>query len=411
MTRRKLLITTAVGLLFTGVIVLCVRTFGPQLPTKAEVTTRWNEQRGKGEFPSEIDIHWRSRPVRAIVEYSFDIRLQDVMRKFISDYRPDYASFVAIDPDTGRVLSLISYSHLDPSMNGREGLATRATFPAASVFKVVTAAAAISSADFHAGSRIPVNGRNHTLYKRQVLKEDRNRWTRFMTLREAFAKSVNSAFGKLGINTVGAAELGEYAGRFGFNRTIASEIPVETGRAEMPADTPDGQNQFELAEIASGFTRETTMSPVQGALIAAAVANAGVMMEPYVVNALHSQEGELLYQAKPAVFSQSVDAKTAEEIRILMRETIFSGTSRGSFRKAMRSTLRGVEVGGKTGSLSGEHPRGKYDWFVGYGTKGGRRIALAALTIHEEYWRVKSSVLARRALEEWFSREREASGI
>jgi hypothetical protein len=61
-----------------------------------------------------------------------------------------------------------------------------------------------------------------------------------------------------------------------------------------------------------------------------------------------------------------------------------------------------VEVGGKTGSLTGLEPRGKYDWFVGYAQHGGQKIAISALTIHGKLWRVKSSYLARRAIEQYF---------
>jgi beta-lactamase class D len=59
-------------------------------------------------------------------------------------------------------------------------------------------------------------------------------------------------------------------------------------------------------------------------------------------------------------------------------------------------------VGGKTGSLTGLDPEGKYDWFVGFASHGDQRIAVAALTIHRKLWRVKSSYLARKAIENYF---------
>jgi beta-lactamase class D len=65
-----------------------------------------------------------------------------------------------------------------------------------------------------------------------------------------------------------------------------------------------------------------------------------------------------------------------------------------------------IEVGGKTGSLTGTNPPGKVDWFVGYAEAGNQRIAICALTINEKNWRVKSSYMARVAIEQWFRGER-----
>jgi cell division protein FtsI/penicillin-binding protein 2 len=345
------------------------------------------------QFPGEIELPIEGKPERAIVQYAFDPNLQEEMTDLFRDYRPDYGSFVAVDASTGRVLAMISYSHgskLD------ENLALKATFPSASVFKVVTAAAAIAERNFSADTVIPFNGRNHTLYRSNVLKNTINRWTRYMTLKEAFARSVNTVFGRIGAYTVGAAELREYASRFGFNRAIAADVPLEEGRANIPDDA------WEVAEAASGFTQDNTMSPLQGAMIAAAIVNDGVMMEPYAVQSIHRVDGTQVYEAHTRMAGTAVDSGTAAEIRALMRETVTRGTSRGSFKGFFRRELQSINVGGKTGSLTGHDPKGKYDWFVGYAENGPHKIAMAALTVHEKLWRVKSSYLARRAIENYF---------
>jgi cell division protein FtsI/penicillin-binding protein 2 len=146
------------------------------------------------------------------------------------------------------------------------------------------------------------------------------------------------------------------------------------------------------------------MSPLQGAMIAAAIANEGVVMEPYVVDTIYSREGAQLYQAEQKIATQAVDPATAAEIRRLMRATVQSGTGRHSFRGFFKREYAGLDVGGKTGSLTGDDPKGKYDWFVGYAQVPGtnRKIAVAALTVHRKLWRVKSAYLARRAFETMF---------
>lgn len=364
-----------------------------QFPTEMDFNFDWNTTGSPHETAPQ------KQTVPAILEYSFDARLQETMEALFKNYRPDYGAFVAMDAETGRVLSMVSYSaHKDFKGN----LALRATFPAASVFKMVTAAAAIETHRLSPDSLIAFNGANHTLYRSNILRDKVNRWTRSISLKSAFAQSINTVFGKLGAYTVGPEELKNYADRFGFNRRIASDLPLEQGRAPIP-DDPWG-----LAETASGYTRENTMSPLQGALMAAAVVNGGTMMEPYFVRSVYSRDGKELYRAQPRMSAQAINAGTADEIRMLMHETVVRGTSRGAFRGFFKREFTNLKVGGKTGSLTGTSPKGKYDWFVGYGDDGFRRVAVAALTIHERLWRVKSSYLARRALETTFSRPHEA---
>jgi peptidoglycan glycosyltransferase len=364
-----------------------------QLLTKTVLARALGDSGAVQEFPGEMSIPVNGKPTPVVVQYAFDPNLQDAMVTLFKGYRPDFGAFVAIDATTGRVLSMVSYSHGHAL---RENLALRATFPSASVFKVVTAAAAIAERNFNANTVVAFNGRNHTLYRSAIMKTRYDRWTRYMTLKDAFAHSVNTVFGRIGAFNVGADEMREYAGRFGFNRAIASDMPIQEGKAPITDDP------WSLAETASGFTRDNTMSPMQGAMIAATIVNDGVMMEPYVVRSVHSMDGTELYEADPAVKQVSVNPATATEIRSLMRETVKRGTSRGAFRGFFRKAMAGIDVGGKTGSLTGLDPKGKYDWFVGYADNGEHKIAVASLTINEKAWRVKSSYVARRAFEAYF---------
>jgi cell division protein FtsI/penicillin-binding protein 2 len=347
--------------------------------------------RDSNESPQKRSI---AEAPSAIVQYSFDPLLQHEMGELFKSYKPDYGAFVAMDASTGRVLSMVSYT---ANGNVPQNLATRASFPSASVFKVVTAAAAIEQKNFSPESVISYNGRNHTLYKSNIFKDHLNRWTRYITLKEAFARSINTVFAKIGAFTVGPFNMRNYAERFGFDRKILADFPVEEGHASLPDD------QWGLAEASSGYTVENTMSPLQGALIAAAVANDGVMMQPYLVESIFDGQGEQIYSADPQVEEVSVDSKTAAEIRVLMKETVAHGTSSKSFRGFFKHGFAELEVGGKTGSLTGTLPPGKYDWFIGFARNGKRKIAVAALTIHEKLWRVKSSFLARKAFESYFS--------
>ncbi|RYZ73371.1 MAG: penicillin-binding protein [Proteobacteria bacterium] len=348
-------------------------------------------------FPTSLNVKIDGDETLVYPEYTIHTKLQDEMLSLFKSYRPDYGAFVAMDAKTGRVLSLISYNLNDTAIT--DHLALRATFPSASVFKVVTAAAAIAEKKLHPDSIVSFSGRAHTLYKSAIFKERANRWTRTMTLKEAFAKSVNTVFGKIGVFNLGPSELKNYADKFGFNRPVRSDLPFEPGKSFATEDP------WEVAETASGFTKQNRMSPLQGALIAASIVNDGIMMSPYVVDRLKDADGKVVHLGLPEPSETVIDPATAAQMRELMRETVASGTSRVSFRGFSKSRFSFVDVGGKTGSLTGDEPKGKYDWFVGYAQAGEDRIAFATLTISREFWKVKSAYLTRRAIETLF-RER-----
>lgn len=415
MMRRRsiqiLSVTLSVALVALGLFLTRDEWVGPMsaavgLPpkiTKLDIAQALSEKGVVANLPKDLTLDLKGRSYPVSVEYATHPELTDEMMKLFAQYKPDYGAFVALDATTGRVLTIISYAEDDHWLH--ENLSLRATFPSASVFKVVTAAAAISERKMSAGSIVSFNGRAHTLYKRNIFQDSTNRWTTHMTLKDAFARSVNAVFGKLGVFIVGPTELKSYAEKFGFNRKLASDLPVQEGRAAITEDP------WEIAEAASGYTKTNTMSPLQGALIAAAIANDGRLMEPYIVSQLKNSSGDVVYTGGPKLSNVVIEPQAAEEMKILMRETVSSGTSRGAFRGFKKGQMGYIDVGGKTGSLTGSDPEGKYDWFVGYGVAGEKKLAIASLVISKEYWKVKSSYLARKAIEVFFRENVASNGL
>jgi cell division protein FtsI/penicillin-binding protein 2 len=350
----------------------------------------------KNEWPESLRIRshgaWRDMKV----EYTLNAILQKEADKLLLKYKPDYAAIVAMDPNTGRVLAMSSFTKGDDTENN---LALRASFPAASVFKLVTATAALDKKKVEPDQRIAFNGGNHTLYRKNVLSEKINRWTRFISFKEAFARSINAVFARVGIQYLSPEDLEDYAQRYGFNKLFATDMPIEVGHLMVPKD-----DDFKIAEVASGYNRINKMSPVQGAMMAAAVAADGVIRTPYIVDNLVDESGETVYRAAPHPGQVIFSKDTAEKVQILMGETVHRGTSRKSFREFLRNRkLAEVEVGGKTGSLLGEEPKGKCDWFVGYARNDSQKIAIAAITVNRERWQVKSTYLAQSMMQKFFA--------
>jgi penicillin-binding protein A len=353
----------------------------------------------KNTFVEKIDVSEDpDEPEQLSLEYTLDQSLQNAAEKLLKSYKPDYGAIVMMDAETGRILTLASFEK-----NNSEGtnLALRGTFPAASIFKIVTATAAMDKYDITPNTKVLFNGGNHTLYKKNVMSDKVNRWTRGITLREAFARSINTVFGRLTLEHLAPQDLEEYASRYGFNRDIRSDIPF----AESFTDIPKEKN-FHLTELASGFNKITRMSPLHGAMIASAIAEDGVMRVPYIVERVRNAAGEVIYQAEPTTSSVTMSEKGAEQLQELMEATITQGTSRKSFRSLKKNKkFKELVVGGKTGSLTGDNPKGKVDWFVGYAMNDNHRIAIAALTVNVRYWTVKSAYLAQSLIQTKFKKE------
>ncbi len=327
--------------------------------------------------------------------YTLEAALQTAMENYFKRYRVPYGVFVAIDPNTGKILASVEYSSIDPKA---ERLAFRATYPAASIFKLVTASAALEEKKARPDTQITFHGGLYRLGPKNWVdnpKRDKQK----ISLAEALAKSCNVAFAKVALRWLNAPTLLSYAERFQFNRPIPFELPVQVSRMEID------QSERGLAMTAAGFG-DVGLSPLHGAMIGAAIANDGVMMSPCLVDQVRAANGEKLYECAPKIFSTAISSETAQSLRDMMAMTVISGTSRKAFRMKRREvSLRGITIGGKTGSLTGEDPPGKYSWFVGMAPLEDPEIAVAALVINHPKWRIKASQVAKEGFATYFQSE------
>ncbi len=324
---------------------------------------------------------------RLRVESSIDPGLQDYITNLLARSKTIKAAVVALRPEDGRVLAMV---HYDNGGDGRN-LCLKADFPAASLFKIVSAAAAFESAGLTPDSPVYFTGRRYTLYKSQ-LREKRGRYATKTSLKKAFASSINSVFGKIGIYQLGQERIADSASKFFFNRTIPFDLPVAKSTVQVPDEN------FALAEIASGFNKRTLISPLHAAILASAVANDGIMMRPWLIKSVSNEEGDVLFECKPVVLGSPISKETARDLRVLMQETVINGTCRKSFRRVRRrKSFRDVEFGAKTGSINDEMGRFKYDWLAAYAIppNGDKAICIAVLGVHGERLGIRASELGR----------------
>lgn len=317
--------------------------------------------------------------------------LQEGVEAYLASTGVAYGAVVLVDPQTGNVLAMAETRDLADQV-GAIGRLTEPTVPAASVIKVVTAAALLengltpqSTACFHGGL--------HGLDNSHLVEKPSDR--RCETLTEALARSSNAAFARFALRDLPAGALTKTAEAFGFNRAIASDVAV------VPSRFADGATALDRARAAAGFAG-STLSPLHAAWLAAVVASDGRIER---ISAWQDNGSAAGLLPNPAKAPPAISAATAAALRQMMVQTTLAGTGRNAFGARPKS-LRGMEIGGKTGSLSA--PEGELfrhvSWFIGFAPAENPKVAVAALAINGWKWKVKAPVLARESLGLYFDR-------
>jgi peptidoglycan glycosyltransferase len=320
---------------------------------------------------------------RAIL--TLDPRLQARLERSLETYRVPWGATVLLEAGSGRVLALAEHSQAEPA---RRGLALAAIAPAASIFKIVTAAALLERG-VHPGDEVCYHGGRHRLAPR-LLADDPRRDRRCLTLASAFGHSANVVFAKLADRGLDADGLRAVARRFLFNAEIAFPSPVEASVARIPDDP------FGFASTAAGFG-DVKLSPLHAALLASVVANGGLFVPPVIVD--DAEGAPVPASAAP---TRIVDEGVAAELAAMMRNTVTDGTARRTFRR-VAGALRGVEVAGKTGSLSDAKPYRDYSWFVGFAPAEKPEVVVATVVVNDRLWHGRAPTVAKEALEAFFA--------
>jgi cell division protein FtsI/penicillin-binding protein 2 len=341
---------------------------------------------------SEAGTYSAPLPQGGKVVYAINEAMQRRVEKVMADYRLPYGMFVAIEPKTGRILAAVSHSSARP---GFEQVANYNLYPMASLFKIVTATAALEEKKVTADTNFAFNGRltsENPKYWRV-----RARGNQQMSLTMAMGKSVNPVFGRLAGEFVGRDPLLTYAGRYGFNQEIFPGSPV------APSTAPPPGTVDQLMLMGAGLNREVKTSPFHAATIMATVANGGVMMAPSFAKEIVDAKGTSVYTQKPQPLRTVFTPETGQELARMLSTTVVSGTSRKAFHdRRGRPMFNSLHVAAKTGSIDGKDPVGHYSWFAAYAPMEDPQIAIAALVINENKWRIKATYVGEQALEAFF---------
>jgi peptidoglycan glycosyltransferase len=300
-------------------------------------------------------------------------------------------SVVAIEPSTGKILAMVSLPSYDPNdlaghdftevakraeelqEQDNEPLLNRAIqtrLAPGSTFKLVTAAAAIEELGYDADSQVP-GGATYQLPQTSddsglIDNEGRDCGTDQIPFTQAMGQSCNTTFAKLAVQ-VGADAMLDQAEAFGFNSDYLDDLGPQA-----ESNFPSGMNEPETGQSGIGQF-EVQATPLQMAMVSAAIANGGTVMRPYLVDAVLTPELEVLPRTEPEELSQAVDASTADVLTELMVSTVDEGT-------ASAAAIPGYAVAGKTGTAqSGVDDVAPYAWFTSFAPAEDPDVAVAVM--------------------------------
>jgi len=325
-------------------------------------------------------------PRGAAVQLTIDPIVQRAAYDAMGDLR---GSVVAIDPATGRILALVSTPSFDPNRlaahdtgsvlqaydellaDPNDPLINRAIrgdlyFPG-STFKLLVTAAAIDSGKFTAEDVFPDPALLALPLSSATIKNANNGTCgdgTTVSIATALILSCNIPFAELGL-ALGADTIADYSEAFGFGTSF--EIPM----AATPSTFPTGLDDAQL--MLSSFGQfDVRVTPLQMALINAAIANGGNLMQPTLLDRIISPDLSIVQQSEPTLFGQPISRATADVMTRLMVDSVANGVASGA-------RIEGVAVAGKTGTAE-NGPDAPYTlWFTGFAPADNPQVAVAVV--------------------------------
>jgi peptidoglycan glycosyltransferase len=314
------------------------------------------------------------------VRLTVDSEIQKAAEAALGEHR---GAAVVLDPRTGAVLALASSPAYDPAtvdelweqLSSATGAplvnrAAQSLYPPGSTWKVVTLTGAVASGVVTAKStypgpaRLEIGGAPVPNYGGSGYGT--------VTVEQATASSINTVFAQIA-DDLGAARLVEAAERFGVNDTPGLELPVKTSLMPDPRE----MTRWETAWAGVGQPVGEHESPpgpqvtaLQMALIAAGIANDGVVMRPYLLDSITDRAGRVLSATQPRRWMTATDAASAEAVTSMMVTVVKSGS--GS-----RARVPGVNVAGKTGTAEAGKSVETHAWFIAFAPAEAPRVAIA----------------------------------
>lgn len=291
-------------------------------------------------------------------------------------------AIVVMEPSTGRVLALQAYPDFNPNTVANQweilrdhadsplvNRATQGIYPPGSTFKTVTALAAMEHLSGWQNFTVECTGEAY--FEDKVIHCYNNKAHGTVDMKAAMAASCNCYFAALA-EQIGAGDLAKTMRQVGMDKV--SHFELETSRNNIFLEK--GATESELVETAIGQGR-TGVTPLYMAMLASAIANEGLMMQPYIVDHVVYPDGGIGKQQVPEKLMEICSADEAAVLKDMMTEVVTSGTGTAA-------AVSGVTVAGKTGTA--ENATGNdHSWFIGFAPAEDPKVAVAVLIENSNY--------------------------
>lgn len=307
---------------------------------------------------------------------TLDTNLQQAAYDALGNRR---GAVVVMEPSSGKILAMVSKPDYDPNKidsiwnslvengNNDSALLNRATqglYPPGSTFKILTALEYIRENPNYEEYEYDCEGKG--IFNSVTINCYNNKKHGEEDLMHSFAKSCNASFANIG-TTLKMSSFKKLCETFLFNTALPTNIPSKKSSFVLSGSTDP--SFIPQTVIGQG---QTQITPLHNAMIAAAIANGGVMMKPYVVDSIENQSGSVIKKYLPEISGAVMSPEEAEILTTFMEETVNSGTATSLNNKS-------YTVAGKTGSA--EHTQGKpaHAWFVGFSATEQPDIAVSVI--------------------------------
>ena len=333
-----------------------------------------------------VDMVTGKAPSGASLELTINPKVQQAADRALGNQR---GAVVALDPTTGAILAMVSHPQYDPATLSSHNLDAVAAawkalnadpgrpavnraiagdlYPPGSTFKLITAAAALSSGKFTEESQIPGPATLDLPQTTVNLPTDDLKPCGpgdKTSLTHALAISCNTAFGWLGLE-LGGGELRAQAAKFGFGDAL--RVPMRVTPSTVPAQL----NAPQSAQAAIG-QYDVRVTPLQMAMVSAAIANKGIVMSPYLIKDTRNSDLDIIDQSQPEQLSQAISPDVAAALTRMMVTVVQSGTGTAA-------QIPGIAVAGKTGTAQHAVGGAPHAWFTAFAPADQPRIAVAVV--------------------------------
>ena len=284
--------------------------------------------------------------IDGVVQYIAEEELKKMVRKF----NASSGTVIVMEPSTGKILAMANYPDYDINYFSEapkelmKNTATSSVYEPGSVFKIVTAGAALEEEAITLDESLYCENGEYRVGGR--ILHDYHAYGR-LTFSKVISKSSNIGTVKVA-QRLGEETLYDYITKFGFGKKTGIDLPGEVGGISRP---PSIWSRSDITTIPIG--QGIAVTPLQLACAISVIANGGELMKPYIVDKITTWEGAVEEKFSPVVRGRVLSEETCEELKEPLSEVVKSGTGRRARSKEYTSC-------GKTGTALMVNPNGGY---------------------------------------------------